>query len=289
MPARAIVRSLHVYPVKGCAAVDADAIAFDADGLIVGDRQLMIVDADGGAFVSQRHEPRLATLRAIYAIDAVTLATPDDQRVVSTQDDGPTRAVTVWDDTFDAIDLGDAAARWLSAWLGRAVRLVQLPARSPRSLDPYWADAGTRTSFADLAPVLVASTASLDDLNARRTVTGHAPIEMARFRPNVVVDGMTPWMEDDVAALAGDAGTLRLIKPCARCKVIELAPTTGDATGDDVLASLAAFRAGRNRRGSAGVFFGVNATFTGPAGGVLRRGDSLDIRIKSTTAGPIEL
>lgn len=255
------IRSLHIYPIKGCAAVDVDRIAFDGDGLIEGDRRAMIVDEATGAFVSQRHEPTLATLVAtLDGIGHLTLQFPGaTPATLTTTMNGPKRRVTVWDDTFDAIDCGDAVATSLSDWLGRAVRLVRLPARPTRVVDAYWTADEIVTSFADLAPILVTSSASLMDLNRRRAEAGQSPIEMARFRPNVVIDGLDAWREDGVGQLDGDRYSIQFIKPCARCKVIELDPRSGDATGDQVLASLAAFRAMQNRRGTRGVMFGQNA------------------------------
>ena len=274
------IRSLHVYPVKGCAAVDVDASELDARGLIVGDRQAMIVDATTGAFLSQRHEPRLARLIATLDAGQLTLRWPGaSPTTLGVTMNGPSRSVTVWDDTFEAIDCGDAISASLSAFVGRAVRLVRLPRESTRVVDAYWAGEGLATTFADLAPILVTSTRSLDDLNARRATHGRSPVEMARFRPNVVIDGLDAWREDEVGSLHGDAGSLSLFKPSARCKVIELWPPTGDATGDAVLASLAAFRGLRNRRGTFGVMFGQNATFrsVGRRATTLRVGDALAV------------
>lgn len=282
------IRSLHIYPVKGCAAVDVQHVPFTRDGLIGGDRSAMIVDAASGAFISQRHEPRLATLRTAWSagfVPMLVLKLPNGWQEVEFLETSRRRPVTVWDDTFEATDLGDRAARFLSDWLGRPVRLVGLPGRSPRVIDPYWAGEDARSGFADLAPVLVTSTSSLADLNARRAEAGQAPIEMGRFRPNVVLDGLPAWEEDRIGALqsrtlsiphsAHDGAALHLIKPCARCKVIELDPTDGAATGDEVLASLAKFRAGRNRRGTAGIFFGQNAVVRGGGGWSLRVGETL--------------
>ena len=53
-----MLASLHVYPVKGCRAVDLDRAAVEPWGL-AGDRRWLIVDADC-QFMTQRKHPALA-------------------------------------------------------------------------------------------------------------------------------------------------------------------------------------------------------------------------------------
>jgi uncharacterized protein YcbX len=102
---------------------------------------------------------------------------------------------------------------------------------------------------------------------------------MERFRPNVVVSGLPAFGEDGISALRTLDGrlTLRMIKPCARCNVTELDPQTGDAPGDEVLRSLAAFRTMTNRRGSRGVMFGQNAVVDTAGGVSLAVGETLEV------------
>lgn len=274
------VTSLHLYPVKGCRAVDVPSIELSADGLLVGDRMVMIVEASTGQFISQRHEPTLTQLRATVTAAGMRLEWHGWRPIDLTHDAGaPTRQVTVWDDTFDADDAGDAAAAWISAAINYPARIVWLKSTAERTLDPYWAGADdVATSFADLAPVLLTNTASLDALNDRRLAEGRAPIPMARFRPNVVVSGLPAFGEDELTMLRTPDGrlTLNLIKPCARCNVIEFDPVTGDDTGDEVLRSLAGFRTLVNRKGTRGILFGQNATVQAMAGQAIRVGDVLE-------------
>ena len=44
------------------------------------------------------------------------------------------RGVTVWRDTLQAPDAGDAAADWLTRFLGRPTRLVHIPEARARSI-----------------------------------------------------------------------------------------------------------------------------------------------------------
>src|SRR5262249_27475843 len=145
---------------------------------------------------------------------------------------------------------------------------------------PYWAgENGAHTAFADLGPLLVVSQASLDDLNARRAARGVPAVPIHRFRPNIVIDGVGAFAEDQIQSLQLTRSSTRvgLVKPCARCTVIntdqETAVVTKDATGP--LEMLAMYRAAKNRRGSPGVMFGQNAMVTGATPAEVKVGDRL--------------
>src|ERR1700734_2586659 len=55
---RCMLASVHIYPMKGCRAVDLDEAVVEPWGL-AGDRRWMLVDADC-QFASQRKHPALA-------------------------------------------------------------------------------------------------------------------------------------------------------------------------------------------------------------------------------------
>jgi uncharacterized protein YcbX len=58
--------------------------------------------------------------------------------------------VTVWNSRVPAHDAGDAAAGWLSSFLGVDVRLVRFdPAHQRRCNPDYAGDSGAHTAFAD--------------------------------------------------------------------------------------------------------------------------------------------
>ncbi|KKA30332.1 hypothetical protein TD95_002266 [Thielaviopsis punctulata] len=84
-------------------------------------------------------------------------------------------------------------------------------------------------TWADMAPLLVTSQASLADVQARLP----ARISMARFRPNIVVDGAgTPaWDEDFWARLqiggSCAAAQLALTANCVRCTSLNVDARTG--------------------------------------------------------------
>lgn len=92
-----------------------------------------------------------------------------------------------------------------------------------------WSPKGglNQAAFSDGFPLLLATEASLADLNLRL----EQPLPMNRFRPNIVVggEGMRAWCEDKWGEVRIAGNRLSLCKPCSRCKVT----TTDQVTADN--------------------------------------------------------
>ena len=119
--------SLYRFPLKSAAGESLQRCASDSLGLI-GDRRWMVVAAGTGRFLTQRAVPRMALLRAHWQGDtALQLAAPGmPELLVSVPGDQLMRCVQVWNNHPVVPDAGEAAAAWLSEFLGQACRLVYL-------------------------------------------------------------------------------------------------------------------------------------------------------------------
>jgi uncharacterized protein YcbX len=275
------VASLHVYPVKSLRGVAVAAAAVDDFGLAL-DRRWMLVD-DAGVFLTQREDPGMTLLRTELlppdgaAADApVTLAhrvrvrAPSGETLELTPPESGARRrrVRIWAHEVEACSYPAEVDAWFAAALRRPCHLMWMPDDSHRPVDDPHARADDHAPFSDAFPVLVALQASLDDLNARLAAQGHAPAEMERFRPNVVVAGdAAPYAEDGWREVRVGGVALDLVKPCGRCVVTTVDPETGRA-GAEPLRTLAGYR----KVGSK-VLFAQNALVRG--GGAVRVGDAV--------------
>ncbi|MCC2674365.1 MAG: hypothetical protein K0R58_1312 [Ramlibacter sp.] len=169
--------------------------------------------------------------------------------------------VRVWDDEVAAYDMGPIAAQWFSDFLGQRVRLVRFDPEHRRLSSMDWTGgAEALNQFSDAYPLLVASTASLDLLNAKLAAKGRQPVGMERFRPNIVIEGVEAHDEDRIGLLriaTGDGPiVLRPVKPCARCPIPNVDPATAQV--DPVVSdTLQAYR--RSERMKGAVTFAMNA------------------------------
>jgi uncharacterized protein YcbX len=248
----AVVRGIFVYPVKSCRGIALDRAEVEPRGLRY-DRRFMIVDGTG-TFVTQRTEPRLTGIEVTLDEERGSLMLSASGcsvlRLALTPREGERVKVQVWRDEVDALHAGEEAARWVSVFLGAPASLVFMPDAVERPVRPDLARVGDHVSFADAFPMLVTTTDSLDDLNARLD----RPLPMNRFRPNVVVSGCTPWEEDHWQRARIGVVPLRLPKACDRCVVTTTDQITGER-GVEPLRTMATFRKWADSK----VYFGVNA------------------------------
>ncbi len=255
---------LYVYPIKSCRGIPLQEAALGARG-IRGDRLWMIVRPDG-TFVTQRELPRLALVAPSFRGDDLVLEAPGmGPIVVSAAAGGTTGEVIVWRDRCRAVDGGAEAAAWLGDFLGTPCRLVRMADDFERQVDPSYAHPGDQVGFADGYPFLLATEASLADLNSHLA----EPVPMNRFRPNLVLAGSAPFDEDGWKGIRIGEVRFRVVKPCARCVTTTVTQETGIRASTEPLATLAAYR-----RSERGALFGQNLIHDSL--GVLRIGDSVE-------------
>jgi uncharacterized protein YcbX len=224
----------------------------------------------------------MATLKVTILHNNTLSVTDADLRTLTIDLDtssGAAVTVTVWDDTFEAAHVSDAADHFFSRALGQPCRLVRLP--SPDARPIRWPDeapqdagqdASRHVSFADGFPSLVAAAESLDLLNASLK----HPVTITRFRPNIVVSGATAFDEDRWAALRADDGfTLSCVKPCARCSLVNVDPDRAEDDGPEPLRTLARLHTIQVAPQKQRVIFGQNCVHSGPS--VIKVGQRLEI------------
>jgi uncharacterized protein YcbX len=262
---RVTLASIALYPIKSARGTLLTEAHIERRGLRH-DRRFMIVD-EHSSFITQRTHPTLALVVPTIDGDTLRIDAPSmpTLRVPLELREGARRDVVVWKSTCAALSAGDEAARWLEGYLGAPYDLVFMPDATERKVNPEYARPGDVVSFADGYPVLIATTASLDDLNARMP----SALLMNRFRPNLVITGTAAWDEDAWTHVTIGEVPMRIPKPCDRCLVTTVDQATGEK-GDEPLRTLATFRKRDHK-----VYFGQNAI--PDADGIVRVGDAVSI------------
>jgi len=267
------IASLHIYPIKSCGGIALTEVMVIETGFEF-DRAWMVVDP-AGVLVTQRQLPRMALIQPTLKTAEMVLRAPGmlALHVALDRVEAAVR-VKVWNDEVAAFDMGDLCAQWFSDFLGRPLRLVRFDPEQKRLSDHRWTGAlDAENAFADGFPMLVASSAGLDELNRRLVARGEPAVTMSRFRPNLVLDGLDAHGEDALDeitfATADGPVRLKLVKPCTRCSMPDVDPATGEpghAVGD----VLASYRADARMDGA--LTFGMNAVIIEGIERVLRTG-----------------
>lgn len=276
---QATIDQLWVYPVKSCGGIALPEAELTETGLAF-DRTWMVVDSEG-EFVTQRELPRMALIQPAFKMGQLVLRAPGMLALHLALDAAETPLrVRVWDDEVAAYDMGDVAAQWFSDFLGpdapanlKRLRLARFDPAVRRLCSPKWTGGREATTqFADGFGLLVASTSSLAELNQRLVADGHAPVDMQRFRPNIVLAGVEAHDEDRLGpmhiATADGEAVVETVKPCARCPMPNIDPATA-ATSPEVGDTLQAYR--QDARLNGAVTFGMNA--------IVLQGDGLVLRV----------
>ncbi|GMG88028.1 MOSC domain-containing protein [Biformimicrobium ophioploci] len=260
------VSALYQFPVKSLRGHAPVKLELDAYGA-VGDRRWMLVD-HSGKFVTQRRLRRMALLQASNTPLGLALADPDGNEISVPYPDDKAALIQIeiWGDHCTARDAGDSAAHWLEQRLQQQVRLVWMGPEHHRPVAPDYNPDNAEVSFADGMPLLLIGQASLDDLNSRL----QTPVNMLRFRPNIVVQGAEPFAEDDWKKIRIGKLEMHVVKPCARCAIPGIDPLTAEASSEP-LKTLADFR----RWDDGQIYFGQNLVHR--ATGCISLGDKIEI------------
>ncbi len=247
------ITELYIYPVKSLRGIAITSGMVTPRGFRH-DRRWMIVDEEG-RFITQRQESSLALVEVAIEEESLRLTAPgmSPLHLPLEPEEGRPREVTVWSDRVEAWSVSEEADGWISEYLGRRAAIVYMPESTQRTVDPEYAtSSGDIVSFADGMPFLLISEGSLADLNRRLIDQGASKMTMNRFRPNIVVSGCPAYQEDRWRLFRINGLRLSGVKPCSRCVVTTIDPSTGKK-GQEPLRTLSDYRRQGNK-----VFFGEN-------------------------------
>jgi len=218
------VAGLRRHPVKGFTPEMVEAAELEAGAHFPGDRMFAVEDGPCGFDAANpAHVPkmRFAVLARIPGLAAISTRYDDVAGVLYARH--PVHGAICAD---MASEFGRAAfADWLGVIAGDdargALRVLKAPG-GHRFMD-------SRTGF-----VSIINLASVRDLEARLA----KPLDPARFRGNILVEGWPAWCELALAGRAVSIGgaALRGIKPITRCTATHVNPHTAQADIDVVSA-----------------------------------------------------
>lgn len=220
----------------------------------------MWVTASNYEFLTIRQNAKMTLIRPSYdsTTDTLTVTAPapnsiDEKLEFSIpahptaswlESNTSTHEAKIWNQWTPARVYPPSLTEPFNAFFGKEVRLVyKAPASTqPRELRsngaPDVLGREASTCFPDLMPLLVGNQSSIDELNARiAAAEGNdiAPLDVSRFRPNILVRGQAaaPWDEDRWKTLRirrnGTTVTnLDVTQRCARCHVPNVDPETAE-------------------------------------------------------------
>ena len=237
---------INLHPVKSTAIRPVSQAHVSFTGL-AGDREWMIVD-DRGHAVTAREFPETFRVVADSRATGVALERPGADLRLSAAGHDPIEVSVPESGRVDSVmfDRPPRPARpapeadaWLRSVLGRDdLHLVWCGPEGVRPLSDRYHAPGACAAYQDSSPVSVATTASVERLNAWTA----GPLPVTRFRANLLVDGVgTAFEEDGWQRLRVGGAVFRGAGPIDRCNMTLVDPVTL-AKGKDPILTLAKHR-----------------------------------------------
>jgi uncharacterized protein len=264
------VTSLRVYPVKSMGGVSIDAARVEPWG-IAGDRRWGLVDESGQKITAREIHDLLRFRAELAGEQTIRISDRDGASVLAAAPVGGASVPVSHSRQGHALLAAGEVNSWLTERIGVAARLVWQHDPTVRTIaEDDGGKPGDRLSLADAGPLLLASEASMAQLNAWITADAELPdmpdldpadlsagsgaardLDIVRFRPNVIIDGDEPFAEDGWPTVRIGAVEFRTTVLCDRCVMTTIDPITL-AGGKEPIRTLA-----RHRRWDRKTWFGT--------------------------------
>ena len=241
------ISALSIFPIKSTQGIDLSSSMIIDRGLEF-DRSFVITDVHG-KFITGRTKAKLVLVKLQRITNGYLICAPEmeDLTIRFDQFSAHYNSVQVWKDTISAQHCSVHIDQWFSRYLKTPCKLHYFGNDSQRYISGF----DQQVSFADGYPILLISQASLDDLNSKST----SKIEMAQFRPNIVVQDCEAFAEDAWSKIRIGEVEFVLPKHCSRCIFTTVNAKTGKRhASKEPLATLEKYRLADDGE----IYFGQN-------------------------------
>lgn len=228
---------LNIYPVKSLSGISLQETRLTSKGLMY-DRNWMLLD-ENGVFMTQRSYPQMALITTKIKDGELIFSHKKTNAVASIpilDSYGVTLRTKVWSTSCE-VQKVDTIGEWFSKIFGFKCHLVFFPKKNIRTKETEEGIEKRIASLADKSPVLIANTASLEELNGRLDVS----IPMNRFRANIIGKGKIAYEEDHWKSIKIGETKFETVEICGRCKLINVDHLTAE-TSKEPLATLSTYR-----------------------------------------------
>ena len=225
---------IYIYPIKSTKGIQLPQTLVEEKGL-KDDRRYMLVDLEGN-FITGRTHPQLTQISIEFSKKGLFLNAPNQPSFYVKPETFSQHNITVyiWDDAVQAQHCNADCDQWFTNFLGEPCQLAYFSEASSRCVK----NKQTQVSFADGYPLLLINQSSIDHLNTLL----ETPVTAPHFRPNLLIKGDSPFIEDTWARIKIGDVEFEVSKPCSRCTFTNVDPKTGKADLEQPLKTLAQFR-----------------------------------------------
>jgi uncharacterized protein len=244
------LKGIYIYPIKSLSGISLSN-SFAGERGLEHDRRWMLIDSEN-TFITQRTYPVLSLTDLRIENGFIVINHKNDhlgeEKIPLKTHEGQSVTAKVWDDSVQLLWPKLPADEWFSELLQTAVRLVYMPEDSSRQVDREYVNKRINTNLSDGYPYLLINQRSVEDVSEKSGIV----IETSRFRPNLTIETVQPFEEDNIKKILIGNLPFRNVKACARCLITTIDPNTGIA-GKEPLKTLSTYRKNGNK-----ILFGLN-------------------------------
>ncbi|MDQ3014722.1 MAG: MOSC domain-containing protein [bacterium] len=222
------IARLTRFVIKSCGGQELTRAEVTQTGLAEDHRYMLV--KPNGVFISQRDYPKLCRAQSWINGETVMCIAPDLPQLSFPLGYYPGKVidVEVHQQPFRAVVMAPEHSHWFSKFLGTECLLVGVPDDMMRIREITVR--GEKRQMAllcqDSSPIHAVTLASIRDLSERIQVKHQdieSPVEIDRFRPNIVIGGTEPYEEEEWGMVSfSEHVWLEMRKKTGRCPVVNI-------------------------------------------------------------------
>ncbi|XP_071725755.1 molybdenum cofactor sulfurase isoform X2 [Rutidosis leptorrhynchoides] len=261
--------SIVVYPIKSCGGFRVDSWPLSSTGLLY-DREWLLKSLNGEILTQKKvAEMYFISTKIDLKTGMLHVESPrcKEKLLIELKSNlfSVVEEINVHAQRYEVLGYDNEIDNWFSNAIGRPCYLLRSSSRSCIRLNRskhtgICRDVNTRLNFVNEAQLLLISEESVSNLNHRLKSSKEegsigSPMEVnsMRFRPNLVISGGDPYVEDSWSSLKIGSNHFTSLGGCNRCRMINMNFEAGELQkSNEPLATLAAYRRHKGK-----ILFGI--------------------------------
>ncbi|XP_073116613.1 molybdenum cofactor sulfurase isoform X5 [Elaeis guineensis] len=256
------LKSITIYPVKSCAGFSVSGWPLSNMGLKY-DREWLL-KGPSDEILTQKKVPEMCYIRTFVDLEQGKLFLESQrckekmQISLAKNSSCEMEEMNVYGQRYEVMTYDDEVNMWFTEAIARPCTFVRCLSSKKRSCmnmvgrEGLCRDSKSKLTFVNEAQILLISEDSVHDLNSRLnsniqkdcSCSGQTVlVDAMRFRPNIVISGAKPYVEDSWRSLQIGEAHFVSLGGCNRCQMINLDQQSGQVRKlKEPLATLASYR-----------------------------------------------
>lgn len=209
------IQNLYSYPIKSTQGINLKEVNITKIGF-ENDRYFGIADTQN-KIITARENPKLLQIHTEINRNNLTIHFGNESQTVDISNEHSSIKLFLFNKETTGKVFNNKINIWLSQILDAESKLVTIDNNQLRVTE------GTPISFSDCYPIHLISEDSVNALNNKL----NTPVEINRFRPNIIISGLKPFEEENWTHLTIGTCEFKVISQTERCTLITINPFTG--------------------------------------------------------------